>query len=119
MLATVGFVVQEFIHLPGPVFQESNPLKAIYAVPIEGWIQIILAISLIELATFKTTYETRGDLGFDPLGLGKENLAAMQEREVINCRLAMLGILGFIVQTLKTGKPIIAQLADIPAMLSS
>lgn len=71
MLASLGFLVQELIHLPDPAFSEANPLKAIYSVPVEGWVQIIVAISVIELATFKRTYESGADLGFDPLGMGK------------------------------------------------
>ena len=114
MLATVGFVVQELVHLPADAFSEPNPLKAIYAVPTAGWFQIIVAISLIELATFKKTFTVGGQLGFDPLGVGeKGNFRDWQVREVINARLAMLGIIGFIAQTLKTGKPVIAQFSDL------
>ena len=29
MLATVGFLVQQFVHLPGAAYTESNPLKAV------------------------------------------------------------------------------------------
>ena len=113
MLACVGFIVPEFVHLPGPVFAESNPLKAIYAVPIEGWIQIITAICLIELAQFKTTFANGATLGFDPLGLAAGgDRQALAEGEVINGRLAMIGILGFACQIIASGKPIVAQLTS-------
>lgn len=115
MLATLGVLVQEFVHLPGEVFQESNPFKAIYAVPIEGWVQIITVICLIELATFKTTYESGADFGFDPLNLGKPDaLYELKVKEVKNGRLAMIGFFGFVLQIFATGKPIVAQLTSLP-----
>lgn len=114
MLACAGMLVQEFVHLPNAMFSESNPLKAIYAVPIEGWVQIITVICIIELASFKRTYEKGGDLGFDPLGMGKGgNYRELQLKELKNGRLAMLASMGFIMQTIVTGKPIIAQLASL------
>ncbi|CAN8074008.1 unnamed protein product [Agarophyton chilense] len=112
MLATLGILVQEFVHLPGPMFQESNPIKAIYAVPIEGWIQILAFISIVELVTFKATFESGGKLGFDPLGLGKGDTKELELKELKNARLAMIAFIGFIMQTIVTGKPIIAQLTS-------
>lgn len=113
MLATLGMLVQEFVHLPNQMFAEPNPLKAIYAVPVEGWIQILIAITIVELATFKATFEKGGDLGFDPLGMGKGDVEALKLKELKNGRLAMIASIGFIVQTLVTGKPIIAQLTSL------
>ncbi|CDF39790.1 Light-harvesting complex I polypeptide [Chondrus crispus] len=114
MLATVGMLVQEFVHLPNPMFAEANPIKAIYAVPVEGWVQILVAITIIELATFKKTYESGADLGFDPLGMGsKGNMEELKLKELKNGRLAMLASIGFIFQTITTGKPIIAQLTTL------
>lgn len=69
------------MHLPNPAFGESNPLKAIHSVPIEGWVQIITVISLVELASFNRTYTSGADLGFDPLGMGA-NDNTMKLREV-------------------------------------
>lgn len=114
MLAVLGMLVQEIVHLPNEMFAESNPLKAIYSVPVEGWCQIILAITIVELVTFKATFESGGDLGFDPLGMGKkENLEELKLKELKNGRLAMLASMGFIMQTIVTGKPIIAQLTSL------
>lgn len=114
MLATLGMLVQELVHLPSPQFAEPNFLKAIYAVPVEGWVQIITIISIIELASFKKTYETGADLGFDPLGMGKgSSLDALKLKEVKNARLAMLASIGFIMQAIVTGKPILAQLSSL------
>lgn len=114
MLAVLGMLVQEIVHLPNPMFSESNPLKAIYAVPVEGWVQIIVAICLIELATFKRTYEEGADLGFDPLNMGKgDKLEEYKLKELKNGRLAMVASMGFIVQILITGKPIFAQMKTL------
>lgn len=111
MLACLGMLVQEFVHLPGgKAFSESNPLKACQAVPIEGWVQIIAAISIYELATFKRTYEKGADLGFDPLN---KNDASMALKEVKNGRLAMLASIGMIFQTLVFGDGPIAQLSHL------
>lgn len=113
MLATLGFIVQELVHLPGPMFQEANPFKAIYTVPIEGWAQILVVISLVELATFKSTYESGADLGFDPMGMGKpSDMPALQLKELKNGRLAMMAFLGFVFQVFATGKPILAGLSS-------
>lgn len=115
MLASLGIVVQELIQLPGRYFSEKNPLKAIYSVPIEGWIQIILFISIIELATFKRTYTSEpGDYGFDPLKLSRSrDFETLRLSELKHSRLAMISVIGFIVQTLVTGKPILKQLVDL------
>jgi len=51
-----------------------------------------------------------GDLGFDPLGLKpkKENeLLAMQNKEILNGRLAMIAVTGIIAQELVTGQKIL------------
>ena len=65
MLAVLGMLVQELIQLPGgAAFSETNPLKAIYSVPVEGWIQILTFISIVELVTFKQTFSSNpGDYG--------------------------------------------------------
>eukprot|EP00171_Calliarthron_tuberculosum_P013163 IDg13163t1 len=87
MLAVVGILVQEFVHLPGAMHAESNPLRAITTAPVEGWIQILLFITIVELVTFKKSFSKEGaTYGFDPLGLGKDGKWATAE--VINGRLA-------------------------------
>jgi hypothetical protein len=86
--------VQDLVHLPGgPAFSEANPIKAIAAVPVEGWIQIIVAICLVELATFKTTYESGATLGFDPMGMGKDSSMALKEIKVCVCSGSRLGLI--------------------------
>eukprot|EP00188_Purpureofilum_apyrenoidigerum_P002360 Plantae.Rhodophyta-Purpureofilum_apyrenoidigerum.ctg24580.p1 GENE.Plantae.Rhodophyta-Purpureofilum_apyrenoidigerum.ctg24580~~Plantae.Rhodophyta-Purpureofilum_apyrenoidigerum.ctg24580.p1 ORF type:complete len:237 (-),score=45.92 Plantae.Rhodophyta-Purpureofilum_apyrenoidigerum.ctg24580:121-735(-) len=116
MLAVLGFVVQELVHLPGPPFQESNPILAIGRVPTAGWIQILAFISAIEMATFKKQYdlETPGDLGFDPLNLAKDSATKkkMAEYEIVHCRAAMVGFAGILMQILVTGRPIVDQMVN-------
>ena len=52
-----------------------------------------------------------GDLGFDPMGLkpkGEAELLAMQNKELNNGRLAMMGFAGMLAQEAVTGAPIFA-----------
>jgi hypothetical protein len=73
MLAFLGWVVQQFVHLPGEIYAESNPLKALSTVPLLSHMQIFLFIAAIELATVDRTYtaDKPWDLGFDPANLSK------------------------------------------------
>jgi len=92
MLACLGWLVAEFVHLPAKQFSNPVALDAIYQIPLVGWVQILTFISLVELATFKMMYDPSrraGDLGFDPL---KMDSPAMRLKEVKNGRLAMIGI---------------------------
>lgn len=92
MLACLGWLVAELVHLPNKQFSNPVALDAIYQVPVAGWIQILLAISVVELATFKMVYDPKraaGEFGFDPLKLDSPT---MRLKEVKNGRLAMIGI---------------------------
>eukprot|EP00624_Nannochloropsis_granulata_P002684 evm.model.NODE_23502_length_7635_cov_33.958744.2 len=73
MLGFLGWVVQQYVHLPGEIYAESNPLKALASVPLLSQIQIFLFIGAIELATLDQTYtaDKPWDLGFDPLNFSK------------------------------------------------
>lgn len=117
MLAALGFVVQEFVHLPGEAFSEKDPIAAIYKVPIQGWAQILTFIAFCELATFKATYDDSrapGDLGFDPLKLAKTPAQKEKyaEYEIVHCRAAMVGFMGFLLQRIVTGQGVIEQLTN-------
>ncbi|OSX77914.1 hypothetical protein BU14_0127s0012 [Porphyra umbilicalis] len=112
MLACLGWLVAEFVHLPAKQFSNPVALDAIYQIPLVGWVQILTFISLVELATFKMMYDPSrraGDLGFDPL---KMDSPAMRLKEVKNGRLAMIGIIGLIFQQLVFHKPTISQLTQ-------
>ena len=83
----------------------------------ENWpflLLVAIGISALELKTLDNveglTPEgyTAGDLGFDPLNL-REKRADMPLIEIKHCRLAMLAIVGDVVQEAVYGKPVIEQ----------
>mmetsp|Transcript_4826 Transcript_4826/g.8425 ORF Transcript_4826/g.8425 Transcript_4826/m.8425 type:complete len:203 (-) Transcript_4826:31-639(-) len=120
MLATLGWIVQEIVHLPGDVFSEKHALEAIYKVPMAGWWQIIAFISLIELVTFKKNYDDSepGSYGFDPLNLGKPGtLDKYKLAELKNGRLAMVAFVGFVMQYAVSGQGVIEQLTNFKALV--
>jgi hypothetical protein len=41
MLATVGFVISQYLHIPGEAYQESDPIKAINTVGLGPNLQIL------------------------------------------------------------------------------
>lgn len=116
MLATLGFVSQQFLSLPGlPQLADSNLGPT--AVGVGPMLQIVLWIGVLEFWTNKgnVTMETMfldadrvpGDFGFDPMGLSvgktQEEKEEMELREIKNGRLAMLAIGGMIHHNWITG----------------
>lgn len=53
MLATVGFVFQQYVHI---VSSEADPLKAVTALGYGPNLQILFAIGCIELSTWDATF---------------------------------------------------------------
>jgi light-harvesting complex I chlorophyll a/b binding protein 4 len=115
MLATVGFVVPEFVRIPGEQFSfESIPkvIDAHDALP-DSMKQIFLWISLIEAMSFPAYagmsqgYDRRpGDYSFDPLGFyptDPQKQKEMQLKELKNGRLAMIAIGGMVTGSAITG----------------
>jgi len=124
MLATVGYIVQEFVGLPGYPGYSANPVEAFSSVPPEGLLQVLVFMGWLEVIGHKGKYSMMnmfedgrapGDLGFDPLKFGDntETRARLEMAELKNGRLAMLAFSGMIHQTFVTGKPLFASLGEI------
>lgn len=115
MLATAGFVVPEFIRIPGEQFSFDSIPKVIDAhdalpesmIQILGWISFVEACSMPALAGLGSDYDRRpGDFSFDPLGLyptDPEKQKEMQLAELKNGRLAMIAIGGMVTGAAITG----------------
>jgi len=121
MLASLGFLVQEFWH---PLFSaDGGPaIEQIPKLPPALWVFMTIGIGAAEAlriqAGWANPYEKMenvqalkpeyypGDLGFDPLGLKPSDpaeLRIMQEKELSHGRLAMLAAAGFMAQEAVTG----------------
>ncbi|CAM9703244.1 unnamed protein product, partial [Phaeothamnion confervicola] len=98
MLAVVGFLVSQFVHLPAEQFSATNPLKALTMVPLAGHLQIFLLIAFVELQSLKKMYDGKSTdpweiLTQDPAGAkqfaGKSaaDKAKSQLQEIKNGRL--------------------------------
>jgi light-harvesting complex I chlorophyll a/b binding protein 4 len=113
MLACLGFVVQEFVHLPGDLYSASNPLEAFAQVGPSVIGQIVLGMGFVEYQLHKGKISSLdmfegdrvpGNFGFDPMGLMKPgDPMQYQLKEITNGRLAMLAIGGMVQQSLLTG----------------
>ena len=116
MLASAGFLVQEYWH---PLFSaDGGPaIEQIPKLPVPLWFGMALGIGIAETlriqAGWANPYEGMdnvqklrpgyypGDLQFDPLGLKPEDPAefrTMQEKELSHGRLAMIAAAGFLAQ---------------------
>lgn len=106
MLASLGFVAQQYVTLPGMTHCD-NANDAPAAAGISAMLQIVVGLGALEWWTYKgnITMENMfsdpsrvpGNLGFDPLGMAKGGASEdMQLKELTNGRLAMLAIGGMI-----------------------
>ena len=119
MLATVGFVVQEFVTLPGyePIADSNLAPAAVGQAPM---LQIVFGLGFLEWWTnkgnitmenmFNDPARVPGKLGFDPLNFSKgksaDEIKLMEYKEIKNGRLAMLAIGGMIHHNWVTGEPL-------------
>jgi len=121
MVASLGFLVQEKFH---PIFGDVDVPSALVGttrltdVALQFWPAALLAMLLPEIVPkqyYGTQYEGAtdripGDLGYDPLGLKPkkaEDLLVMQNKELANGRLAMLGWAGMVAQELVSGQKVL------------
>lgn len=119
MLAFLGIIVQEFVHLPGPEFNNPLATEAFFQVPTAGLWQIFLFCGLVEFITHKGRISyadmfsdgaVPGEMGFNPLNLKMDD--SMKLKEIKNGRLAMCGVGGVIHSMFLFKMPIIAQMLD-------
>jgi hypothetical protein len=114
MLATVGFLVPEFIRIPGEQFSFEAIPKVIDAhdalpdsmIQIFLWISYLEAVSIPALANMNEYDRRPGDFSFDPLGFyptDPEKQKQIQLAELKNGRLAMIAIGGMVTGAAITG----------------
>lgn len=114
MLAAAGFVVPDFVRVPGEQFSfEAIPrvIDAHDALPqsmiqIFGWISFLEACQWAAVANMNGFDREPGNFGFDPLGLYPKDAAKqkeMQVKELKNGRLAMIAIGGMVAGAQVTG----------------
>ncbi|CAM9777687.1 unnamed protein product [Ectocarpus sp. 4 AP-2014] len=115
MLAVVGWLVSEVVHLPGPAYMSENPVDAMAAVGPGPMLQIFLFCGFLEwkFHNGKMTMENMhedgnepGEFGFDPLKLSQKPADVREKyqlQEIKNGRLAMSAIGGLVHQSLLLG----------------
>jgi light-harvesting complex I chlorophyll a/b binding protein 1 len=106
MAATLGMLVQQTTRFEGYLSPSANlkfedvpnGLKALDAVPLEGWVQMAVVIGMHEVFIKQREGRVPGDFGTGYFGFTLDDQSSKQLRglsvEITNGRLAMLGILG-------------------------
>lgn len=87
MLAFLGVLVQEFVHLPSPQFANPVATEAFFSVPAGGLWQVFLACGLVEFISHrgKLSYNDMFDGGREPGNFGFECVGAFILRARIVC----------------------------------
>merc|ERR1711862_1056308 len=93
MLATLGFVVQQYWTLPG-MMHVADSNMAPQAAGLESMLQLVFGIGILEFClnkgnvTMETMFEdpdrVPGDFGFDPLGLSR--IRVLSKWRSCNCK---------------------------------
>mmetsp|Transcript_44174 Transcript_44174/g.105197 ORF Transcript_44174/g.105197 Transcript_44174/m.105197 type:complete len:464 (-) Transcript_44174:47-1438(-) len=108
MIATVGYIMPEIFRFPGcEAF--SHGLGAFESIPLEGWVQLVALVGAHEVLVKPRA----GGLGSSDFGLGTELIDGIDEAELErkqtsernNGRLAMVAIMGLMVQDGMFGEP--------------
>lgn len=113
MIACIGYIMPEIFRFPG-CEKFENGLGALSSIPAEGWFQLFLFIGAHEFIA----KPREGGMGPWDLGLGTELLEGIDEEELErrqtvernNGRLAMVAIMGLMVQDGMFGKTPIAMI---------
>lgn len=129
MLAVVGWPIAELfdkaiaeaLGLPIALTKNGNSPSVLNGglekIDILYWVAVVTLAAIVEIESSKVQ-ETKGkdylsgDVGFDPLGLfpkTKEGKFEMMTKEVKHGRLAMMALLGFIVQEALYRTPVVAE----------
>jgi len=115
MLGVVGFVVPEFVRVPGEQFSFEAVPKVLDAhdallgtsmKQILLWVSLMEAMSFAALANMNEFDREPGNFGFDPLGLyptDPQKRKQMQLSELKNGRLAMVALGGMVHGAIVTG----------------
>ncbi|CAJ1330462.1 unnamed protein product [Effrenium voratum] len=108
MIAVVGYIMPEIFRFPGcESFQHG--LAALESIPLEGWVQLVALVGAHEVLVKPRA----GGLGSSDFGLGTELIDGIDEAELErkqtsernNGRLAMVAIMGLMVQDGMFGEP--------------
>lgn len=114
MLATLGFVVTEFVALPdhtiGSIAAHNTAVANGSGFQV---LTVIAALEFIGCVALKQTMDGSGrkpgDFGFDPLnflkGKSAAEVASLEAKELENGRTAMLAISGLLTAAVATGQP--------------
>jgi hypothetical protein len=114
MLAVVGYIVPDFVRIPGDAYSFEAVAKTVDAhdaLLVGPMHQLLLWISLFDIvitfAAIKATNDGErvpGDFGLPFTGAKTpEAMASMTDKELLNGRLAMVAIGGIATQTVLTG----------------